>query len=394
MTFSVDKSKWPRVKFGDVVENSNVSSRTPLEDGIERYLGLDHLDSGELGIRRSGDVSDGVTFTKIVMPGQTVFGKRRSYQRKVAYADFMAVCSGDILVFGPKSNSLLKEYLPFVVASEGFLAKAIATSAGSLSPRTRWSDLAKFEFLLPPVEIQREIVKLLWSIESHLEILRSLLGSLGALESQQLRRIIDMEGDQQALGELLVSNIGGIWGANPGEDDVDVPVIRGTDLTLNGDIDFESAPIRSMRKIDLSKKRLVEGDIVLEKSGGSPDQPVGKMGYVSTIDLDLVASNFCVVLRPNHNKVQPYYLFLVLRSLYLNGYLAAFIGKTTNLANLRIPEMLKKTVHIPRNEVQQNEINSYQEMRNSNKKILDEIGTTNKLRSIIMNTIFETKVNP
>lgn len=394
MTFFVDKSKWAKVNFGDVVENSNLSTRTPLEDGIEKYLGLDHLDSGELKIRRSGDVSEGVTFTKIVMPGQTVFGKRRSYQRKVAYADFMAVCSGDILVFGPKSNSLLKEYLPWVVASESFLAKAIATSAGSLSPRTRWSDLAKFEFHLPPVEIQSEIVKLLWSIENHLETLRRLLGSLGSLESQQLRRMIDMEGDQQALGELLISNIGGIWGGNPGEDEVDVPVIRGTDLTLNGDIDFESAPVRSIRMADLNRKKLVEGDIVLEKSGGSPDQPVGKMGYVSNMNLDLVASNFCVVLRPDHNKVHPYYLFLVLRSLYLNGYLAAFIGKTTNLANLRIPEMLKKTVHIPRNEVQQNEINRYQEMRNSIKKISDEIESTNKLRRIIMNAILETKVNP
>jgi type I restriction enzyme S subunit len=392
MTFSVDKSKWPRVEFGDVVENSNLSTRTPLEDGIERYLGLDHLDSGELKIRRSGDVSEGVTFTKIVMPGQTVFGKRRSYQKKVAYAEFMAVCSGDILVFSPKLKSLLKEYLPFVVASEGFLAKAIETSAGSLSPRTRWSDLAKFEFLLPPVEIQRQIVKLLWSIENHLEILQNLLGSLGALEAQQLRRMIDMEGDQQALGELLISNIGGIWGSNPGEDDVDVPVIRGTDITLNGDIDFESAPIRSMRSIDLGKKRLLEGDIVLEKSGGSPDQPVGKMGYVTALNLDLAASNFCVVLRPDYNKVQPYYLFLLLRSLYLNGYLAAFIGKTTNLANLRIPEMLKKTVHIPSSDDQQNEINSYQEMRNSKKKILDEIGTTKKLRSVVMNVIFDVKI--
>jgi hypothetical protein len=62
------------------------------------------------------------------------------------------------------------------------------------------------------------------------------------------------------------------------------------------------------------------------------------------------------------------------------------------LANLRIPEMLKKTVHIPSSDDQQNEINSYQEMRNSKKKILDEIETTKKLRSIVMNAIFDVKV--
>ena len=113
---------------------------------------MEHMDPGELGIERWGDVADGTTFTRVVTPGQTLFGKRRAYQRKVAYAEFDAICSGDIYTFEAIDGELVPELLPFLVQSERFFDHALGTSAGSLSPRTNWRDLANFEFDLPPVQ--------------------------------------------------------------------------------------------------------------------------------------------------------------------------------------------------------------------------------------------------
>ena len=90
------KPGWRCVKFGDVVSLSKARSQDPLADGIERYVGLEHLEPGDLRIRSWGSVADGVTFTSVFQPGQVLFGKRRAYQRKVAVADFSGVCSGDI----------------------------------------------------------------------------------------------------------------------------------------------------------------------------------------------------------------------------------------------------------------------------------------------------------
>jgi len=92
------KPGWRWVKFGDVVRLSKARSQDPLADGIERYVGLEHLEPGDLRIRSWGNVADGVTFTSVFQPGQVLFGKRRAYQRKVAVADFSGVCSGDIYV--------------------------------------------------------------------------------------------------------------------------------------------------------------------------------------------------------------------------------------------------------------------------------------------------------
>ena len=72
------KPGWRRVKFGDVVRLSKARSQDPLADGIERYVGLEHLEPGDLRIRRWGNVADGVTFTSIFKPGQVLFGKRRA----------------------------------------------------------------------------------------------------------------------------------------------------------------------------------------------------------------------------------------------------------------------------------------------------------------------------
>ncbi len=137
-----DRSKWQRVRFGDVVENLNETCN-PVKEGIERFIGLEHLEPGSLHVKRWGDIADGTTFTRRVRSGQVLFGKRRAYQRKVAMAEFDAVVSGDIYILAPKNDRLLSDLLPFLCLSERFFQHAVGTSAGSLSPRTNWGSLGR-----------------------------------------------------------------------------------------------------------------------------------------------------------------------------------------------------------------------------------------------------------
>lgn len=190
------KPGWRRVKFGDVVRLSKARSQDPLADGIERYVGLEHLEPGDLRIRRWGSVAEGVTFTSVFQPGQLLFGKRRAYQRKVAVADFSGVCSGDIYVLETKdAQVLLPELLPFVCQTDAFFDHAVGTSAGSLSPRTNWTSLASYEFLLPPPEEQENIAFLLASADEYIYQIQSTRSSLGNLERSAIQSILGNEGD-------------------------------------------------------------------------------------------------------------------------------------------------------------------------------------------------------
>ncbi|WP_434923158.1 restriction endonuclease subunit S [Glutamicibacter sp. PAEs-4] len=165
MRLNLDKSHWKRVAFGDVVRNVSETVRDLEAAGIDRVIAMEHMGPGELKISRWGSTEDGTTFTRRVKPGQTLFGKRRAYQRKVAYAEFDAICSGDIYTFEADEAQLRGDLLPFLVQSDGFFEHALGTSAGSLSPRTNWRDLKDFEFDLPALDEQKRIADLLWAVE-------------------------------------------------------------------------------------------------------------------------------------------------------------------------------------------------------------------------------------
>jgi len=153
------------VAFGDVVLLSKERSMDSETDGFERFLGLEHLEPGNLKVRSWGNISDGTTFTNVFRPSQVLFGKRRAYQRKVAVADFSGVCSGDIYVLEPKGDRLLPELLAFICQSEPFYDYVISMSQGGLSPRVNWQALAKYEFVLPPLEEQQRIAEVLQAAE-------------------------------------------------------------------------------------------------------------------------------------------------------------------------------------------------------------------------------------
>lgn len=159
------KPGWTRVVFGDVVRLSRERAPDPEAAGFTRYVGLEHIDPGDLTIRRWGSVAEGTTFTNVFRPGQVLFGKRRAYLRKVAVPDFGGVCSGDIYVLESKDDRyLLSDLLPFVCQTDAFFEHAVGTSAGSLSPRTNWQALARHEFVLPPLKKQRRINKILHTL--------------------------------------------------------------------------------------------------------------------------------------------------------------------------------------------------------------------------------------
>lgn len=149
---------WKRVKFGDITQCVNDRVDDPKSAGVDRYVGLEHLDPGSLAIRRWGTPDD-VESTKLrFKPGDIIFGKRRAYQRKLAVADFEGICSAHAMVLRAKPDAVVSEFLPFFMQSDVFMERAIAISVGSLSPTINWKTLAAEEFALPPLEEQIRLV--------------------------------------------------------------------------------------------------------------------------------------------------------------------------------------------------------------------------------------------
>ena len=153
------KDGWQIVKFGEIAKEVKSTTKDPAGDDLEFYVGLDHLDPQSLRIARKGIIEeDNPSFTRRFSAGQILFGKRRCYQKKAAVADFEGICSGDIIVMDAIPKKIIPSLLPFIIQSDAFFDWAEKTSSGSLSPRTKWKSLSEFEFPLPPIERQNEIL--------------------------------------------------------------------------------------------------------------------------------------------------------------------------------------------------------------------------------------------
>lgn len=181
-----DRSKWKTVKFGDVVRC--LKEQVDPESGeVERYIAGEHMDTADVHIRRWGTVGDGYlgpAFIRRFRKGQVLYGSRRTYLKKVALADFDGVTANTTLVLEAKEG-LLQELLPWIMLSKKFTEHSVRESKGSVNPYINWSDLAWFEFALPPLDQQRRIAELLWAVDEVGEGYRQLQDQLAATKSAQ-----------------------------------------------------------------------------------------------------------------------------------------------------------------------------------------------------------------
>ncbi len=221
--FSIDKSDWKKVKFGDVVFEPKESVKNPVAEGIEHVVGLEHITSEDIHLRRSAGIEESTTFTKKFSKGDVLFGRRRAYLKKAAKANFDGICSGDITVMRAKEELLLPELLPFLVNNDKFFDYAITHSAGGLSPRVKFKDLATFEFCIPSLEQQVELLSIFTNFEVYsesvlnqklkLDILRkSLLQSLhNGLPGSQKVKIRDLMKFHYGSGLTEKDRIDGLY---------------------------------------------------------------------------------------------------------------------------------------------------------------------------------------
>jgi len=140
----------------------------------------------------------------------------------------------------------------------------------------------------------------------------------------------------KSLTEIIEKPISGEWGS----DGNSVKVIRTTNFTNEGRLDLRNVVTRDIpaKKVDL--KRLQPGDIIIEKSGGSPTQPVGRVVFFAEDELYL-CNNFTSILRPQKEKVFPKYLLYILFCNHKYGFTNGFQNKTTGIINLQLTRRQK-----------------------------------------------------
>jgi type I restriction enzyme, S subunit len=279
MMLNFDRSTWKRVRFGDVVRQVKTTIE-PETSGLERYIAGEHMDTDELRISRWGVVGDGYlgpAFHRAFKVGQVLYGSRRTYLRKVAYADFDGICANTTFVAESSDPTvLLPELLPFLMTTEAFHTHSIAQSKGSVNPYINWSDLAWYEFDLPPLDDQKRITDLMWSVEK--------AAAAQGVVAKELRRVLAVESDEffgrsryptRACKELCHEITVGVvvrpaqYYASTG-----VPALRSLNVAPNRFVLDDLVRFESASHAILTKSTLKKGNVVIVRTGRPGDAAV------------------------------------------------------------------------------------------------------------------------
>jgi type I restriction enzyme S subunit len=228
-----------------------------------------------------------------------------------------------------------------------------STAIGSIVRRRRTTLPVFYEapIFRPPLAEQKRIVDVVSSVDVYIDALQQQVDMARKARNAVLHELLSAGGDdwtETTVSSLLSRSIGGVWGTEPGTDQEEVTVVRSTEFTKSGILSFATGVPRSIKSSQLSSRALIEGDILLEKSGGGPEQPVGRVVYVqSDIPPRFVCSNFIQLLTPIQQKVLPKFLFLVMWHWHFENKTLEYQAQTTGIRNLRTPDYLEQFIALP-----------------------------------------------
>jgi len=160
---------WKETTLGEVAEI--VKDQWLPGDADQKYIGLEHINQGDLQINGFGCSSSLQSNKFYFKQGDILFGKLRPYFRKVWKARFDGVCSTDIWVLRAKEG-YDQNYLFYFMANPVFIDKSTGASIGTKMPRADWDFLKRSKWLFPPLSEQRAIAAVLSSFDDKIELLR------------------------------------------------------------------------------------------------------------------------------------------------------------------------------------------------------------------------------
>ena len=127
------------------------------------------------------------------------------------------------------------------------------------------------------------------------------------------------------LIEITGKALAGEWGTDDPAG-TGIPVLRTTNFTNDGVVDYKDVVTRTIAKKNLNDKYLRNGDIIIEKSGGSDKQPVGRVIYYDGPNQTYLFNNFTGLLRVKDQTVWlPRYVFYALFCNYSMGGTRAYV---------------------------------------------------------------------
>lgn len=224
-------------------------------------------------------------------------------------------------------------------------------------PIVNKTSFSSYTICCPSLKQQRDIAAVLSSLDDKIELNNKINENLERQAQALFKEWFIDNSDvttwqQGTFSDLIEKTISGDWGKESpsGNNTEMVYCIRGADIPEVRAGNKGKMPTRFILPRNHATKQLVDGDIVVEISGGSPTQSTGRAAAVSTAllnryDKGMVCTNFCKALKPIAGYSM--YVYYYWQYLYDMGVFFSYENGTTGIKNLDINGFIEtEPIHI------------------------------------------------
>lgn len=340
------------------------ANATTLPETTDPDYEFDYIDIGSVdrhvGVVRTERLRFGDAPSRarrLVRADDVIVSTVRTYLRAVARIDPRhdgAIASTGFVALTATPEVLDARFLGYCVTTPEFVESVVTRSVGVSYPGINTSDLVRIWIPRPPLALQAAIADFLDRECDRIEAIVTGIVQLVALVTDShwenaAREMLLEPGQRKGvpLKRLVERPVGGSWGSEPGEGEVDVVVARVADFDRPSLALRRCETIRSVSQAAASRLALADGDLLIEKSGGGEKSPVGFVVGYSGSGIS-ISSNFLARLRPTVN-VDPTYLAHLFGALYAAGRNVPYVRQVTGIQNLDLSGYL--TEHVPVREI-------------------------------------------
>ena len=369
---------WRRVRLGDVAEVAFSSVDKKSVDG-ERPVALcnytdvfyNRLIRADMDLMR-GTATSAECEKWALKRGDVFFTKDSETRHEIGVPAYVpedmpnVVCGYHLGRARPDSRAVDGSFLSRALGSHDS-ARAFARIANGITRFGLTLDATRsLPLLLPPLHEQRGIAAILDSIDEAIERTEDVIAATERLrdallhdlltrglpgrhtEYKQVRGLgtIPACWDVARLGDVLALNQPGAWGDEPTDNDPGVRVLRAADLTRDGRVETDKAIRRRLSPRDRERRLMRDGDLILERSGGGPAAPVGRIALIEA-EAPIYCSNFCQHLRVDPTRLNARFAARALWHRYMRGVTDRLEQRTTGIRNLDYDGYLLLPVALP-----------------------------------------------
>lgn len=195
------------------------------------------------------------------------------------------------------------------------------------------------------------------------------------------------------LKDVLIKNDSGDWGSEPKGNSSGI--IRSTNFTNEGKINLNDVAYRSIDENKLQQLILQENDILIERSGGSDNQPVGRVGFI-TKEIEkrnFSFANFIQRISVN-DSVYPKYVYYCLQQMYEKGVTNSMQYQTTGIRNLDFKLYVKSILPKPPLPEQRKIASILTKVDDAIQAVKNTIEKAERLKKSLMQNLLTGKLKP